>query len=249
MTIPFFKSHYSIGKSILTLAAKDSSIKSGPQSIIDLCKKNKIKDIHLVDDSMSGFLEGHLNAKEAKLNLRFGLRISVCDDLNEKNEEEIKKTSKLILFANNEKGYKRLIKIYTKAAQEGFYYTPRTDYKSLKELWNKKDLTMVVPFYDSFLHKNTLHGTTCAPDLSFCKPLFAVEENDVPFNYLIRNAVENYCDKKQTLKVKSVFYNKKEDFKAYLTFRCINNRSTLERPNLDHMTSDEFCLESWKETK
>ena len=41
---------------------------------------------------MSGFLEGHLNAKEAELNLRFGLRISVCDDLNEKNEEEIKKT-------------------------------------------------------------------------------------------------------------------------------------------------------------
>ena len=45
------------------------------------------------------------------------------------------------------------------------------------------------------------------------------------------------------------FYNKMEDFKAYLTFRCIGvmgKRATLNKPNLDHMCSDKFCLESWK---
>lgn len=245
MTIPFFKSHYSIGKSILTLKEEGSSIKSGPQSIIDLCKSHNLKEFHLVDDSMSGFLEGYLNAKDAGLNFRFGLRISACDDMNEKNEEEIKKTSKLILFANNKEGYKRLIKIYTDAAQNGFYYVPRTDFKSLKSFWSEKDLTMVVPFYDSFLHRNALYGATCAPDLSFCSPLFAVEENDIPFNYLIENRVRNFAEESDVLKTKSIFYNKKEDFKAYLTFRCINNRSTLDKPNLDHMTSNEFCLESW----
>ena len=57
MTIPFFKSHYSIGKSILTLQEEGESIENGPRSIIDLCKKNDIKDLHLVDDSMSGFLQ------------------------------------------------------------------------------------------------------------------------------------------------------------------------------------------------
>jgi DNA polymerase III alpha subunit len=48
-------------------------------------------------------------------------------------------------------------------------------------------------------------------------------------------------------KTQSIFYKLKKDFKAYLTFRCINNRSTLERPEINHMTSDEFCAESWKE--
>ena len=87
----------------------------------------------------------------------------------------------------------------------------------------------------------------CMPDFSFCDPVYAVEQNDIPFNFLIRKKVEEFCKQNKCVNVKSVFYNKKEDFKAFLTFRCINNRSTLDKPNLDHMTSNEFCLENWKE--
>ena len=224
-------------------------MEGGPQSIIDLCKANDIKDLNLVDDSMSGFLQGFINSQSAGLNFKFGLRISACDNMEEKNEEELNKTSKLVIFANNKSGYKKLIKIYTKAAQEGFYYVPRTDYKALKDIWDEEDLTMLVPFYDSFLHRNSLHGTICAPDFSFCDPFFALEENDVPFNSLIEKRVRGYSSKDKILNTKSIFYNKKEDFKAFLTFRCINNRSTLDKPNLDHMTSNEFSLESWQELK
>lgn len=243
--IPLFKSHYSIGKSILTLKEKESSISNGPQSIIDLCVGSDIKDMFLVDDSMSGFLEGYTNAASAKLNFRFGLRISVCDDLEEKNERALGKTSKIVVFANTKKGYKILIKLYTVAAQKGFYYEPRIDYKTLAEFWSEKDLTLMVPFYDSFLHKNALCGSVCVPDFKFADPIFSIEDNDVPFNFLIKNHIKNFAkDKHETIKTKSIYYNKKEDFKAYLTFRCINNRTTLDKPNLDHMTSNEFCLEA-----
>jgi DNA polymerase III alpha subunit len=245
--IPFFKSHYSIGKSILTLQEKGTAIEGGPQSIIDLCLKNEIKSLHLVEDSMSGFLEGYINAKSAKLDFRFGLRLNVCNDMFEKNEASLGKTSKVVIFANNKAGYKRLIKIFTSAAQKGFYYTPRTDYKTLASFWDKRDLTLMVPFYDSFLYKNALCGSVCVPDFKFADPVFAEEENDIPFNYLIQKHLDRFVgDKYEKVKAKSVFYSRKEDFKAYLTFRCINNRSTLERPNLDHMTSNEFCLESWQ---
>jgi DNA polymerase III alpha subunit len=244
--IPIFKSHYSIGKSILTLKEKGSSISNGPNSIIDLCLKNKIEDMYLVDDSMSGFLEGYLNAASAKLNFKFGLRISICDDLEEKGEEALSKTSKVVIFANSKKGYEALIKIYTKAAQKGFYYEPRIDYKSLAEFWSEKDLTLMIPFYDSFLHKNALCGSVCVPDFKFTEPVFSVEENDVPFNFLIKNHIEKFAGKNnEIIKTKSIYYNNKEDFKAYLTFRCINNRTSLDKPNLDHMTSDEFCLEAY----
>ena len=83
------------------------------------------------------------------------------------------------MFAKTKQGYQRLIKIYTQAAQEGFYHAPRTDYKALKENWNDKDLSLMIPFYDSFLHLNTLHGYMCMPDLSFCDPFnfYAVRTN------------------------------------------------------------------------
>ena len=156
------------------------------------------------------------------------------------------KTSKIVIFANSKKGYEALIKIYTKAAQKGFYYEPRIDYKSLAEFWSEKDLTLMIPFYDSFLHKNALCGSVCVPDFKFTEPVFSVEENDVPFNFLIKNHIEKFAGKNnEIIKTKSIYYSKKEDFKAYLTFRCINNRTSLDKPNLDHMTSDEFCLEAY----
>ena len=80
---------------------------------------------------------------------------------------------------------------------------------------------------------------------SYAKPIFSIEENDIPFNSLLEEDIKNYTeDKYETVKTKSIYYSKKEDFKAYLTFRCINNRTTLDKPNLDRMTSDEFCLEA-----
>ena len=104
----------------------------------------------------------------------------------------------------------------------------------------------MIPFYDSFLHKNALCGSVCVPDFKFTEPVFSVEENDVPFNFLIKKHIEKFAGKNnEIIKTKSIYYNKKEDFKAYLTFRCINNRTSLDKPNLDHMTSDEFCLEAY----
>jgi|TARA_Y100001938_G_scaffold150683_1_gene242796 DNA polymerase-3 subunit alpha len=244
-TIPLFKSHYSLGKSILTLNKRSSEPSTGPDSIIDICVDNKLKELYLVDDNMSGFLEAYENCRENKIKFIFGLRINVCPDLNQKDDESIQETSKLILFAKNREGYKKLIKLYTKASIEGFYYTPRLDYSSIKELYSAEDILVAVPFYDSFVHENTLNCKSCVPDLSFCSPVFMIEENDLPFNYLIENAVKKYAKSEDDLlKVKSVFYKNKEDFKSYLSFRCINSRSSLDKPNLEHMSSNEFCWEA-----
>ena len=82
-------------------------------------------------------------------------------------------------------------------------------------------------------------------ELDFTEPTYFVEDNDLPFDNLIKLKVMNISNKIQ--KTQSIYYRNKKDFKAYLTFRCINKRSTLDKPELDHMTSDEFCVEGWKE--
>ena len=251
MTIPLFKSHYSLGRSILTLSAEeeeeDSKVK--PSSIIDICKKNDLKEFFLVEDSMSGFLQAHINSKEADLKLIFGLRLSVCQDMSQKDEESIKNSSKYIVFCLNSQGYKDLIKIHDLAAKEGFYYNPRIDFKNLKKLWTK-NLKLCVPFYDSFIHNNLLLGGASIPEFDFLKSVtFFSEDSGLPFDNLLLEGVRSFVKSEgfEVLQTKSIFYENKKDFKAYLTFRCINNRSTLNKPQLEHMTSDEFCFESWKE--
>ena len=240
-----FKSHYSIGRSILTLSNEQPEV--GPDSIFEICRKNELRELFLVEDQMSGFLEAYKNSKENKIKLIYGIRLTVCADASKKNEDSLKSNSKVIIFCKNEAGYKKLIKIVTHAARKGFYYTPRTDFQALKDFWDNNELEMAIPFYDSFLHENNLKGKLCIPDFNFANPTFFTEDNDVPFDFLIKESINEFCGGKyETLPVKSIYYKNKKDFKAYLTFRCINKRTTLDRPSLDHMCSDEFSFESWK---
>lgn len=244
-TLPLFKSHFSIGRSILTLEDEEKE-ENQPDSIIDIAKDNNLKEVCLVEDNMTSFLQAYTNTKKNNLKLRYGLRISINDDMNEKTEESRRKISKIVIFFKNEEGYKDLIKIFSNAAKEGFYYEPTIDFKTLKSLWTDKNLILCIPFYDSFIFNNTLKGMVCVPDLEFTKPILFVENNSLPFDHIIKDKVLSYAqaNKLEVLNTKSIYYKDNKDFKAYLTFRCINNRSTLNKPELSHMTSNRFSFES-----
>jgi len=248
MVLPLFKSHYSLGRSILTLEKKDTQLTNGPDSIIDLCLDHEIKDFYLVEDSMGSFLQAYNNTKEEDLSFRFGLKINVTKDRNEKNEAALKTSSKYIIFAKNEDGYKKLIKIYSDAASKGFYYVPRTDFGVLRELWDDSSLALAIPFYDSFIFRNTLEGGECIPEFDFTEPTFLVEENELFFDSVVRNRIDSFCKGKYEIQeAQSIYYKEQQDFTAYLTLRCMNNRSTWNKPNIEHLSSDGFSFESWAE--
>ena len=150
--IPLFKSHYSLGRSILTLEDKDEK-DDYPDSIIQICKENKMKELYLVEDNMSSFLEAYSNCRKNNIKLNYGLRISVTESMTDKSEESKTKSSKIILFFKNKKGYQQLTKLYSIAAKEGFYYEPRLDYETISKNWTD-DLILCIPFYDSFIFNN-----------------------------------------------------------------------------------------------
>ena len=230
----------------MTLEDKDEK-DDYPDSIIQICKENKMKELYLVEDNMSSFLEAYSNCRKNNIKLNYGLRISVTESMSDKSEESKAKSSKIILFFKNKKGYQQLTKLYSIAAKEGFYYEPRLDYETISKNWTD-DLILCIPFYDSFIFNNTLKNSLCIPQFDFTKPIFFIEDNDLPFDSLVKQKALSFAEKNnlKIYKVQSVFYKERKDFKAYLTFRCINNRSILNKPNLDHMSSDEFCFESWK---
>jgi DNA polymerase-3 subunit alpha len=245
MIIPAFKSHYSLNKSILTL--EESHPETGPRSIFGLIKNYNLQNSFLIDDNMSGFLEAYYNAKSTGIKLNFGLRLTFCADINDKSENSIKTESKYIIFLKDSNGYESLCRIFSTASSKGFYYVPRLDFKTLKELWSDS-LDIGVPFYDSFLFNNHMKMYNCFPPDFWSCPTFFWEDNSIPFDRVYKKSLFEHLSKNyaecEIIRMQSIFYEMKDDFLAYLTMKCIGKKSTLQKPNLDHLCSDEFCIES-----
>ncbi len=235
---------------MLTLEKPTGKDDSYPTSIFDLLIQNKLSTLVLVDDNVSGLLQASKISAENKIKLVFGVRISVTDDAEEKNEGTLRKFAKYIIFVKRPSGYKKLIKIWSFAAKNGFYYEPRIDFKTLKQFWSDEDFSLAVPFYDSFLYLNSFESHIHVPELSFTKPVFLLENNNLPFDDLLAKKVEAFAkqNKAPVLPAQSIFYKDREDFLAYMAARCIHNRSTLEKPELSHMNSDQFNFEKWTES-
>jgi DNA polymerase III alpha subunit len=248
--LPLFKSHYSLGRSILTLEKPKGKIDGKSSvSIFDQLLINELKTLVLVEDNISGLLQASRQCEESKIKLVFGLRIEVVEDVAQKDEASFAKGAKYIILAQNSAGYKPLVKLWSVAAQEGFYYNPRLDFKLLKKYWDK-NLRMVVPFYDSFLFENAFYSHTHVPELEPFNPVFLTEDNDLPFDDILLEKVKTYCQKWPMLPAQSIYYHSPEDFVAYIAFRCLHNRgtsqkSTLDKPELEHMGSHTFNFERW----
>jgi len=234
--IPLFTSHYSIGKSILTLDHPDKQAEGGSTSIFSIAQKNNLKEIFLVENSLTGFPQALSTSAELGIQLCFGLLLKICEQ-----------DHKIVVFAKNSKGCKRLNQIYSEAFA-GDKECISTE--NLKKFWNGKELMLCIPFYDSFIYKNIMTFDSCTPDLSPFSPLFFLEENNLPFDNLVRQKVEAYASSRghDTQLVKSIYYENQEDAEALQVYKCICSRrfgkSSLSKPNLDHFGSDEFSFES-----
>ena len=245
--VPLFKTHYSIGKSILTVNDPSTVKKGSSDSVIQIAIDNKLDKLVLVEDNFHGFLESKKRCEEHNIQLVFGLRLNICNS----HSDDKKKNHKVIIFAKNDHGCKKLYKIHSSAFCD---FDERLTFKDLKEHWTN-NLLMAIPFYDSFLHCNNFSFSEFIPDFSFSKPLFFLENNKLPFDHLLRAAIEQYTKAHgyKTEEAKTIYYKDRKDFAAYQTFRIICNRSyngrksNLTRPNLDHCGSQEFCVESFLE--
>lgn len=245
--IPLFKSHYSIGKSILTLDDPSKVKEDGPQSIFSIA--SDLDQIVLVEDSLIGFLQAQKTAEALGKQLIFGLRISCSHQNSESQSNDC--IHKIIVFAKTDLGCKLLNKIYSNAFCDNGGVL-NLDY--LSSVWSSNDLDLCIPFYDSFIFMNTMFFCSCILMFDFCQPTFFIENNFLPFDEQIKSKVINYANQFNfpTLECKSIYYNKKENFEAYQTYKCIcakknGKQRTLSVPNFDHLASPEFCYESYLE--
>ena len=247
--LPIFKSHYSIGKSILTLADPENVSEGGSDSIFKLSIDAGLDKLILVDDSPTGFLEARKRSFDLNINLIFGVRLKLSSFTEPQEDDQ--SIHKVIVFAKNDNGCKLLNKIYSSFFCD---HNGIGNYSVLKKFWSNDDLMLAVPFYDSFLYYNSFYFANCIPDFSFTDPVFFIEDNKLPTDLILGESVKKYC-KENSFKLepaKSIYYNKRSDIEAFQTYKCICNRSfgrkqSLSNPGFDGLGSREFCFESWRE--
>ena len=148
-------------------------------------------------------------------------------------------------------GCQILYKIYTECNCD---HNGVTDLSSIKKHWDPEHLSMAIPFYDSFLFKNLFSFDIFCPNFSAFSPVFFIEEKGLPYDSFLKDSVESYAENNnfETQETHTVYYKNKKDLDAFLSYKLICSRgsyggfkSSLEKPNLDHMSSDEFSFESY----
>lgn len=242
--IPIFKSHFSLNSSLLTLEPAEEIKDNSPISIFSIAKKHGLKDVYIADKSMSGFLQAVSGSHKSGVNLRYGVELTVVANQEQKDEASFKTEHTIIVWLLNSEGYPDLCKLVTCANTGGFYYEPRIDESMLAE-YLTDNLAVSVPFYGSFIANNLLKFSTCIFNYERFKPVFFNESSSLPFDTLIQTKLDTLDVELQ--KVKSVYYYRKSDFQAFMTAKCIGKRTSLDKPNLDHFSSDEFSFESYLE--
>ncbi len=224
--------------------------KRGPVSLCDLAKAEGLKRMWLVESSFVNFMSAAKNLAEVGCALHFGLKLTVCADAADKTEASFKTESKVVVWmaGDGSTDYVRLCQLFTKA-NEGFYYVPRVDWKTLCAMWGD-DLLLTLPFYSSFLARNTLTFSSIVPEMP-CQPLLLREvKQGHPHDGLINAAIDRYVEatKAPVRDVKSVYYPTRKLAGAFLCWRAaLERNSTFSAPNMDQMCSREFSWEAYRE--
>ena len=143
--IALFKSNCSIGRSILTLNSPDNDSEGSSDSIFSIAQEFALSKIVLVEDTLIGFLEAFKKSKQYEIDLIFGLRLEICNAVE--NEKALNR-HKIIIFARNDEGCKTLNRIYSSAYADGDGCLSAED---LASHWSESNLKLAIPFYDSFI--------------------------------------------------------------------------------------------------
>lgn len=255
MVIPIFKTHGSLGRSLLTVEEKDKETdpnisKDSPISIVGIVNEYKLKELTIIDDTFLSFPQIYSNLNPICNKVVFGINFICCQDVKDKSDKSLKTESKISVLIKNSNGYKDLLKIHNlvHTSEEHFYYRPRICWKTLRDNWSN-NLILMLPSYDNFIHKNLLFDSNCVPDLGKIKPILTYSNQELPFDYLLEENIKKYSKSNnyELHEIHNVYYYSNEDAKAYNVYRCVDNRSSFSKPNLEGFSSNKFSWENYCE--
>jgi len=250
--IPIFYSDSSQRATNVWWPEKDCESPDGPQSIITLAKKTGLKEVYFVSTRMYDFPAALKLCEQNNLQLIFGLELWVCSNSEEHSEASVADESKVIVFMKNSDAYFDIIKLYSRVYGniKNKYYKMRASWSILKECWTP-NLLLAISFFDGFYARNTLnYGSSIIPDFPD-KPIFLKEVNSgLPFEDILYESLNNFTKGEyEVVRVKTIYYNNYQDFRAWQVYRSIHFRSNFSNPEMNFCMSNQFCLEDYLKIK
>ena len=111
----------------------DYSMLDGACDATELCKRAKALDMPAVAMTDHGNIFGAVHffnaAKDAGIKPIIGCELYICKKEDHRAAPEGDTYNHLVVLAENEEGYRNLVKITSEASLHGFYYKPRISKK------------------------------------------------------------------------------------------------------------------------
>jgi DNA polymerase-3 subunit alpha len=164
----------------------------------------------------------------------------------------------LVVLARDNKGYKNLVSLVTKAYTEGFYYKPRIDMELLKQhneglIGLSACLKGEVPYYlqrgmtEKAREKALEYKDIFGPENFYIE----IQDNGIPEQVDVNKKLIELARELSIgiVATNDCHYMKKEDAKAHDILLCIQTGTTVKEKNRLHFNSDSFYFKSPEEMK
>ncbi|HEU5422617.1 MAG TPA: PHP domain-containing protein, partial [Nitrolancea sp.] len=162
----------------------------------------------------------------------------------------------LLLLAENERGYRNLLKLASRASLEGFYYKPRVDLDMLNELREGVICTSAClggPVANNFLNEKDEEAERLAGTLTelFGRDHFYIEIQDHGIEGQRRTNPQLVALARKLdlplVATNDVHYVKREDAGTQELLVCVQTNTTLDDPKRLRMESDQLYFKSPEE--
>lgn len=227
------------------------------KELIKQTKKLNMDSVAITDHgSMFGIVEFYKTAKKEGINPILGSEIYVAINKHTEREPKDKRQYHLVLLAENNEGYKNLMKIVSKAYVDGFYYKPRADKDILKKY--SKGLICLSACLGGEVQQHLLDNNYELAKKSaleyeeiFGKGNFFLELQNHGINEQIK-VNEQLIKLSKELDIplvatNDVHYLEKDDAISHDVLLCIQTGRTVNEENRMKFPSNQFYLKSPKE--
>ena len=249
--IPFAHLHTHSEYSLLDGAARISGL-------ISRAKELGMEHLAITDHgAMYGVVDFYKEAKKQGINPVIGCEVYVAPRTRfDKTHEYDAKYSHLVLLAENNIGYKNLIKIVSAGFTEGFYYKPRVDFDLIKE--NSEGIIAMSACLAGEIPKLLLNDNYEGAKEVLIKYISVFGKN----NYFIEIQDHGLREQKKInplliklagelgvgiVATNDIHYVNREDAYAQDVLMCIQMDRTVDDPDRMKFETDQFYLKSPEE--
>lgn len=231
------------------------------KNMVDYAKSLGMDSLAITDHgNMYGTIKFYKACIDAGIKPIIGCEIYVAKrSLHDKEKDVDKNYNHLILLAENDEGYKNLMRIVTIANLEGYYYKPRTDLELLKK--HREGIICLSACVNGYVSEPLMHNDDAEGEKRAIKLAEIFGPNNFYFEiqHHLNVPPQEPVNKKLIALSKKLgiplvatndnHYTRKEDAEAQEALLCIQTQSTLldKDRKLSMVSSPDFYIKSAEE--